>query len=181
MQQQKYPDVRGDSLISVLYDRHASTIFTYLRQHAPSREDAEDMLLEVFLAALERSVLSGLAEEEQLAWLRRVAHNKLIDSYRRAIYRQSVTLEQVAETMYDAEELAPEQLALRNEEFTQLRATLKHLPVIQQEILHLRFANGLRCAEIATMVGKTEGAVRMLLSRSLNALRTLYREQKEER
>jgi DNA-directed RNA polymerase specialized sigma24 family protein len=75
---------------ALLYRRHASTIFAYLRLHAPPREDAEDLLEEVFLAALERDnpmkFFQGAksAEEEQRAWLRSVARNKLVDFYRRS-------------------------------------------------------------------------------------------------
>jgi len=64
----------------------------------PSREDAEGLTLEVFLGALEHDNLSALADDERLAWLRRVAHNKIIDSHRRSARRPVVALDQVADT-----------------------------------------------------------------------------------
>jgi hypothetical protein len=60
-------DQNADSLS--LYDRYGQAIFVYARLHVPSREDAEDVTLEVFTAALENDNFSGLQEGEKLAWL----------------------------------------------------------------------------------------------------------------
>lgn len=70
--------VSNSSGDSYLFDLYGQAIFAYVRLHTPSREDAEDMTLEVFTAALENDNLSGLQDSERLAWLRRVAHNKLV-------------------------------------------------------------------------------------------------------
>ena len=101
---------------NALYDRYASSIFAYARLHTNSWEDAEDLTLEVFLAALEHDNLSWLADVQQLVWLRRVAHNKLVDHYRRSPRLPMVPLEQVIETVRTEETLAPEQLVLRGED-----------------------------------------------------------------
>ncbi|HZR41762.1 MAG TPA: sigma factor-like helix-turn-helix DNA-binding protein [Ktedonobacteraceae bacterium] len=60
------------------------------------------------------------------------------------------------------------------EEYAHLHAHLEKLSPIQREALRLRFANGLRCSEIATVLGKRDGTVRVLLSRALNFLRSIY-------
>jgi RNA polymerase sigma-70 factor (ECF subfamily) len=173
MQQQERVAL-NDSSTAIMYSRHAPGIFAYLCRHIPSREDAEDILLEVFLAALEHGRFPALSEKEQQAWLWAVARNKVVDHYRRATRHPSVTLKQVEETVFENEELAPEQVTLRHEEYARLYATLKELPSLQQEVLRLRFGNDLRCAEIAVILEKSEGAVRMLLSRTLKFLRTIY-------
>jgi len=162
---------------AMLCQRHAPAIFAYLRQRTPSREDAEDVLVEVFLAALENANFATISEKEQQAWLWRVARNKAIDHYRRSIRRPSVALEHVAETLYDDDELAPEQITLRQEEYTYLQTHLQSLSPLQQEVLRLRFTNDLRCAEIASRLGKREGTVRVMLSRALNLLRGIYEQQ----
>ena len=167
-----------DAMLTNLYQRHAHTLLMFIRRYAATREDAEDILLDVFLAASEQQMLAGMSEGERLAWLRRVAHNKCVDAYRRAQRRPALGLEEVADIVYD-EEHDPEMLALRTEEHALLRDHLARLPETQQEILRLRFANGLRCAEIARLYQKREGTVRMLLSRSLNFLRHLYAEKTE--
>jgi RNA polymerase sigma factor (sigma-70 family) len=164
----------NDSPMAVMYRQHAPVIFAYLCRHTSSREDAEDLLLEVFLAALEHGKFPALAEKEQQAWLWTVARNKVVDHYRRLTRHPSVTLKQVVDSVYENDELAPEQVTLRHEEYAQLHATLKELPALQQEVLRLRFGNNMRCAEIATILEKSEGSVRMLLSRTLKLLRTIY-------
>lgn len=166
-----------DPPTAILYQRYAPTIFAYLRLHTPSREDAEDVLVEVFIAALENDTFSLLGEKEQLAWLWRVARNKVIDLYRRSLRRQHVALEHVAETLYDDDELAPEQVTLRREDYTRLQAHLRSLSALQQEVLQLRFTNDMRCAEIAARMGKREGTIRVMLSRALNLLRNIYEQQ----
>src|SRR5690606_28807882 len=98
-----------ESPIARLYQQYGSTILIYIRRHLPSKEDAEDVLLEVFLAALESKNLHKLDEQEQLAWLHRVAHNKLVDHHRRTVRRPAIALDDAADSLYDDEDHAPEQ------------------------------------------------------------------------
>jgi len=162
---------------STLYERYVASIFAYARLHTASWENAEDLTLEVFLTAWEHDNLSWLADAQQLAWLRRVAHNKLIDHYRRSSRLPVVPLEQLVETVYHDEALTPEQLALRREELERLYKAVEKLPLLEQQVLRLRFGDGLRFAEIASLLNKHEAAVRKLCSRTLARLRTIYEQQ----
>jgi hypothetical protein len=63
--QQQTLSMLDDSSIAALYHREALTIFTYVLRRVPSREDAEDILLEVFLAALENESVADLNDEKQ--------------------------------------------------------------------------------------------------------------------
>ena len=166
--------VSSDSPVARLYQTHASAILAYLCQQTASREDAEDVLVEVFVAAVEFASFARLSEKEQVAWLWRVARNKVVDAYRRSRLRQGIELDTVADLIYDDEERTPEQVLLRHEEYARLHVHLDKLSPIQREAVRLRFANDLRCSEIAAVLGKREGAVRVLLSRALNFLRTVY-------
>lgn len=177
MQPQAGLPTYDDAALAELYRRHVYALLSFIRRHVFTREDAEDVLLEVFLAVLEHDSLANVSDGEQLAWLLRVAYNKCVDVYRRAQRQRIVSLESVTETLYEDEERAPEQVALRSEEHALLRAHLAHLPQQQQAALCLRFAEGLRCEEIARRLNKSEGAVRMLLSRTLNFLRETYEKQ----
>jgi RNA polymerase sigma factor (sigma-70 family) len=163
---------------AALYERYGSVIFSYLRLQLRSLEDAEDLLFEVFLAALEHDNLSAFSPGEQLAWLRRVAHNKLANVYRRESRHPHVALDAFVEIILGDE--GPEQLALQGEERGQLRAAIKKLPALQQHILQLRYADGLRCSEIAVLLNKREAAVRKLLSRSIFFLRQVYQQMEGE-
>jgi RNA polymerase sigma factor (sigma-70 family) len=162
---------------SALYDRYAASIFAYARLHTTSWQDAEDLTLEVFLAALEHDNLSWLADKQQFVWLRRVAHNKLIDNYRRSSRTAVVPLEQVVETVYHDEALTPEQFTLRREELERLYRAIGKLSLLQQQVLQLRFGDGLRFADIAILLNKGEQTVRKLYSRTLARLRTIYEQQ----
>ena len=163
-----------DSPFAAFYRRHQPGILTYIRQQVNTAEDAEDVLLEVFLAALAHEQFMRLDEGQQLAWLRRVAHNKSVDHYRRLVNRPSVPLDEVRETVFENEALEPDQVALRNEEHAFLRSRVARLPELQQEVLRLRFAGGLRSADIAQRLNKSDGAIRKILARSLNLLRSIY-------
>lgn len=174
MQRPRSAFTDGDTAIAELYQRHVYTLLNAIRRAVPTREDAEDVLLEVFIAAFERNALSDLSEGEQLAWLRRVAHNKCVDAYRASQRRPFLSLETVTELLYDNEDLLPEQVALQSEELALLRTRLTRLPEQQQQILRLRFGQGLRCTEIARKLNKSESAIRMALSRTLNFLRRIY-------
>ena len=162
--------------MAALYQRYAPSIYAYLLRRAPGEEDAEDLLVEIFLAALENTQFATLSEKAQLAWLWRVARNKTVDAYRRSARRRqhNVTLESIIEHAIDDEGVEPEHSALLQEEYTTLQGHLRQLTPLQQEILHLRFGQDLRCSEIAERMGKREGAIKVMLSRTLSLLKRIY-------
>ena len=163
--------------VEELFEQHSEKLFAYLRQHTPSREDAEDILVDTFMAALAEAKFAQLPPSGQVAWLWRVARNKVIDVYRRAKTRQSVNIDQMTEHLFEDEVFSPENAALRQEDYMDLYAHLQLLPASQKEILRMRFGQDLSCGEIAKKLGKQENAVRVALSRSLNLLRNIYRHE----
>jgi RNA polymerase sigma factor (sigma-70 family) len=171
--QQNDPVARGRS-IEELFERHAETLFAFLRLHTPLREDAEDILVETFMVAMADTKFAYLCEADQTAWLWRVARNKVVDVFRKASVRHNASLEQAEETICEDETRDPEQMALRQDEAREVNDLLQHLSAQQQEVLRLRFGDGLRCSEIALILGKREPAVRTMLSRAMNLLRQLY-------
>jgi RNA polymerase sigma factor (sigma-70 family) len=165
--------------LALLYEKYWLAILLYTHQIVPSLQDAEDILVEVFLAALESDILLSLSEKQQIGWLRRVAHNKAIDHHRRAARFSALPLEDSLDDLFDDEELAPERVALRHEEIALLQTRIAELSDSQQQVLQLRFGNELRCAEIALHMHRSEGAIRTLLSRTLNLLRGIYDKNRE--
>ena len=166
--------------MALLYRKYAPGLLAYVRMHITSIEDAEDLVVEVFMAALENAKFAMLSEKEKQLWLWRVTRNKVIDTYRRAKTRQNVTLEQVAGGLFEDEMAGPEHAALRQEDYMDLYAHLQRLPPLQQQILRMRFGQDLSCREIAARLGKQENVVRVTLSRTLNLLRKIYRRGREE-
>jgi RNA polymerase sigma factor (sigma-70 family) len=163
-----------DSVIDQLYRAHAPAIFAYLCQHVATRSDAEDLLLDVFVTALEQVNLDALTEDRQVAWLWRVARNKAIDHHRRSARRPTLELDHIAAQLADHDSGSPEHSALRRDEAQRLHMLLTQLTPLQRNVLRLRFADDLRCSEIALVLGKKESAVRVLLMRTLRLLRASY-------
>lgn len=168
-----------DSPLAQLYEQHGPALFAYLSHQMGSREVAEDVLVEVFVAALETDRFVQMSEKEQVSWLWRVARNKGVDAYRRSQVRRGLDLSVVADYI-DDKERSPELVLLQREAFAHLHSYLDRLTPGQRKAIQLRFAHGLRSSEIATVMGTHEGSVRSLLSRALNCLRTLYEKEQGE-
>jgi len=160
-----------------LYDRYASTILIYLERRVGHRQDSEDLLVEVFLAAFKAHNLANLDEGDHLAWLRRVAHNKVVDRLRQT--RRSTYLSLDDAEAQESDELTPEEESIRRESYGHLHQLVASLSPIQQTVLRLRYGEGLRLVEIAARLQKSDGTIRKLLLRTLRRLHKLY--EREER
>jgi len=151
-----------------LYERYARALLGYLRHRLPALADAEDILAEVFLAAVHAATLG---ESVGAGWLMIVSQRRIAD-----FYRQRRTLPLTEEQLQVSETLEnPEWMALRAEERQELLALVANLPTDKRDVLSLRFAGGLRSAEIANLIGKTDEATRALLSRAIRQLRKEWR------
>lgn len=171
---QEHRQVPDGLSLEKLYQKHARDVLRYIQRYIFSREDADDLLAEVFLAVLKNEGVLHMREDNQLAWLLRVAHNKLVDHQRRVIRHPAVALDEGWDSPFEDDDLTPEQATLHQEELDILRERLLQLPELQQQVLQLRFADGLRTREIAERLHKSDGAIRSQLLRSLNFLRHLY-------
>lgn len=171
--------VAGQVREEAIYRRYAPDVFAYLLRHVPTYQDAEDLLLEVFLIVLEKLPSLIIDEQRLAAYARTIARNKMVDYYRQRGKRQIVPLEEVAETVFEPDELAPEQRALAGEQMAHLRQLFAELPEQQQMVLRLRFIHGLHSREIAAHLAKSENAVRVMLSRSLTFLRKQHAPHEE--
>lgn len=155
-----------------LYERFAENILAYLCQQVSHRQDAEDLLLEVFLAAFQNTHVARFPAMRQLAWLRRVARNKVIDHYRHKALFVMQPLEHIQET--EDQGLTPEQQAEEREKRTWLWQALEQLPPVQRELIRLRYIQELPLTHIAILMEKPEGSVRKMLSRILHRLKKMY-------
>lgn len=175
-------DRPGEHPVTALFDRFAPAIFAYIHGYVHVKEDAEDLSIEVFVAALEAEHLPGLTEPEQLAWLKRVAHNKLVDRYRQQTRRPQVTLDALTGTIHEitSELLSPEEVVVRQEALQELSEAISKLSPLQQHLLQLRYGHGLRFADIAILLDRRETALRKLLSRTLATLHVMYSQHQGE-
>lgn len=173
--QQKEVSPLEDSPFGELYRRHAPGLFAYAQKQTASREEAEDIVLDVFLSVMQNKRFTGFDEKKQEAWLWTITRNKVVDYYRRNARRPQVSIEWLTEPLYEDDCSAPEQVSLQREEYAQLYRAMQALPELQQEVLRLRFGHGLKCDEIAPVLEKSEGAVRMILFRTIRHLRGIYK------
>jgi RNA polymerase sigma-70 factor (ECF subfamily) len=167
-------DGKEDAFYTDLYQHHAPGLFAYAYRQTASREDAEDIVLDVFLMVLRQQDFATFDEQKQVAWLWTITRNKVVDRFRRSARQHHVPIDLLADLLYEDDERSPEREHLKREEYTQLHRVIKSLSEEQQEVVQLRFGSGLRCAAIAPVLNKSEGAVRMLLYRSIQTLRAIY-------
>jgi RNA polymerase sigma factor (sigma-70 family) len=155
-----------------LYERFALPIYTYICEHISDKQDAEDLVVEVFLAAFNNNDLYSLPAKRQLAWLKRVTMNKLIDRYRHLALLRVVPIEQAREV--EDTMPTPEQYTEQQESYEWLYRALEQLLPLQRELIWLRYTKNMSYFEIAGVLGKSEVAVRKLCARTLQQLRVIY-------
>jgi RNA polymerase sigma-70 factor (ECF subfamily) len=103
------------------------------------------------------------------AWLFRIAHNLVANWHRDAGRRQTLSLDSALEAPDRGE--SPVERAEVNEETRGLWRAIRHLPPERQQLLILKFVDELSTRQIATIMGRSEGAIKALLHRTLCAMR----------
>jgi RNA polymerase sigma-70 factor (ECF subfamily) len=151
---------------------HSARVYRLAYRLSGNQQDAEDLTATTFGKAL--ASLDCYTEQGSFAaWLFGIARHTLLDYRRRQ--RPRLDLEHAASLRAPAGE--PEAHALRTERRAELERLVRLLPPEQQEALLLRFVAGLRGGEAAAVLGRSEGAVRMLVHRAVSALRTQLAEE----
>ena len=152
-----------------LYDLYSKRIYAYLFYRTLSREAAEDLAGAVFLRVLEG--LDGFRPESGSfsAWIYGIARNALRDHYRESA--RVASLGEMSD-LWEASDAGSLEIEAENRDlWERLKPHLAALTREQREIVILRTWDELPYAEIALMLGKTEGACKMSYSRSLSLLR----------
>jgi RNA polymerase sigma-70 factor (ECF subfamily) len=150
-----------------LYERHVDAIYRYVYFRVDNAAEAEDLTATVFLKAWEALGRYRDNDMRFRALLYRIAHNLIIDRHRTR--KSEEPLESADGHSADLRET--EAGIIARERLQRLSAALARLEPAQQQVLTLRFIGGLSHAETAQVVGKSDGAVRVLQHRALAALR----------
>ena len=154
-----------------LYRRYAPSVLGYLRG-AGAREP-EDLTSEVFTGMI-RGLRRFHGEERDFrSWLFTVARRRLQDERRRAAFRRQVPTEPANLPVLVADAEDPEEAAIRRSDAAEILGALRELTEEQRHVLLLRFVADLSVAETARIMGKEEGAVKMLQRRGLARLSPL--------
>jgi len=157
-----------------LYDMYVDRVYRHIYYRVGKVMDAEDLTQQTFLKAWQAIDRYKKTKSPFLAWLMTISHNLVIDFYRTRKDRAYVD----AEIIVDETGPGPEQVIEARFEQQQVRRAILQLTKDQQHVILLRFSEGFRNAEIASILGKSEGAVRVTLHRGLVALRSVL--DKEE-
>ncbi|MFT4040426.1 MAG: sigma-70 family RNA polymerase sigma factor [Thermomicrobiales bacterium] len=170
---------RDPAAFSPLYDAYFDPIYRYCSYRLGDWQAAEDATSLVFtnaLAALPR-YRPGERESSFRSWLFAIAHNVISNQHRANRQRASQPLA-AAEQVVDAAP-SPEDVAMQAEATHAVRAVLAQLAPDQRRIVELRLA-GLTDREIATVLGRSHGAIRTSQYRAAQRLRELLDPHREE-
>jgi RNA polymerase sigma-70 factor (ECF subfamily) len=164
----------GDlNAFGVLYDRYVERIYNYIYYRTSNHVDAEDLTERVFFRAIQHIKKYENRGLPISAWLYRIAHNLVANWYRDNSRRQEIPIDTFDFTLQFQGEL-PEVAVLRSEEREQLMSVIRELPEERQQLVILKFVDGLTNAEIGQIMGRTEGAIKSLYHRTLTSLREDY-------
>ena len=150
-----------------LYGRHVTSVYRYHMVHTSNVKDAEDLTSQTFMAALE-GIRSYRGAGSFAAWIMGIASRKRALYFRRN--KPEVPLE--AALHVPTPGLPTDKAAARRLQMDQVFHALKQISPERAEALILCFFSGLNTAEIGRVLGKSEAAVKMLISRGLHDLRT---------
>jgi RNA polymerase sigma-70 factor, ECF subfamily len=151
-----------------LYLLHFDRIYSYLHMSVGNRHDAEDLTNQTFVKMLESIERFEWRKVPISAWLFRIAHNLAMDHFRAS--RRWQPEEEVPETAEQAAEHSAEDEALQAIGRRSMLEMIEDLSHDQRQVLTLKFVFNFGNGEVATILGKTEGAIKSLQHRALATL-----------
>ena len=149
-----------------LYDRHFHRVYAYTLRRTGNRADAEDVTADVFHRALVNLPGYEWRGIPFVAWLYRIAAHELSDRRRNAA-RETVTQPPEVETGHPDFERR-----------VMLYQLVDRLPDDQRRVVEMRFGGGKSIQEVATALGRSEGAIKQLQRRALENLRDNLKERR---
>lgn len=157
-----------------LYDRHAQAVYNFLYRRTGSWSDAEDLTSTVFLHAWRRRADIVLDRDSALPWLLRTADYTVRNEWRaKQRYRRALA---AAHLLVDTVRDHADEVAGRlddDEKIRQARASLKHLPKHEREIVELCIWAGLDLQAASVALDIPLGTAKSRLSRARKHLRDL--------
>ena len=163
--------------IEQLWNEHHVTLFNFIKRH--TREEAEDVVQDVYLSALEAMGRGYGYHEHAKGWLYRIARNRVIDGYRKRtpqlhdidemVDRESDTQGRARAEVLVCDQHLPETIAEQHELAEMVERALDRLTADQETVVRLRLA-GLSHDEIAETTGKDVRACKSLQGRAFGKL-----------
>lgn len=175
------PDVVDDQLLltqaqsfdkealRIIYERYFSPIYQFVRMRINNREQARDIAADVFLDLMVAFQGNNPPTTNLRGWLFRVARNKVYDHYGKEKQLPLTTLED----WIPNKEAGPESQLVETMRIERIRKLLGMLVAEQQEVIILRFSQGLNLQETADVMNKSVSAIKSLQFRATQTLRDL--------
>jgi RNA polymerase sigma-70 factor (ECF subfamily) len=165
----KRAKAKDPAALGELYDQYAPKMYAYIYRRVGDAALAEDLTSELFLRVLKAVQNERAWRDSFVAWLYRIAHNLVVDAYRRRP-PPSVAIDDLP---LESDLGDPVEMVQEDADRARLQAALGKLTSDQQQVLALRFGEGLTAKETAQVVNKTTGAVEAMQHRALAALRRI--------
>lgn len=159
-------------------------------KHLLKKIEPDDILQEVSVEALRAFDKIEIGDREPLNWLFHISERKIIDAHRRFFSSQKRDASREVAiggegsqagiglgNLLAASMTTPSQAFSRDQKQLRMLAALDTLPEEQREALRLRYLVGLPSKEIAQKLGKSDGAIRVMLSRGLSRLQQLLSDE----
>jgi RNA polymerase sigma-70 factor (ECF subfamily) len=166
---------RNRSAFAELYDAYFARVYGYVATRLGSRSDAEDVVADTFVRALDalpRFEYRGPGSFA--AWLFRIAHNRVLTESAKHRHLADLDPDAVTGRRASLVDQSPEATLEQAEDAQLIRRLIQSLSPRRQEVVTLRFFGGLRNREIAQVLGLDERTVASHLCRALDDLRTKY-------
>jgi len=159
-----------EAAFTLFYDQYMTPIYRYVLVRVRNKHEADDLTQVVFLKAYQHLATFSQEASKPLAYLYAIARNTIIDHWKKRREVSQVDAEDVFEKAPD-ERRGPNEQIQQHEVAERVRTALGHLTQEQRDAVSLKYLNDFSTTEIARQMGKSEAAVRQLLSRGLRALR----------
>jgi len=161
------------------YDLYINQLYRFVYFKVGSREEAEDLCSAVFLKTWNYILENSLRDHKTLkALLYKIARNLIIDHYRKNKDRETISLDGGnGIEVIDEKQSAAKAMELKTDLLV-LETKLPQLKDDYREVIILRFVNELSIKEIAEILDKPKGNIRVLVFRALKALKELLESDK---
>jgi RNA polymerase sigma factor (sigma-70 family) len=159
---------------AVLFERHGSQVYSFLRCHVATTEEAEDLTADVFERALVSLSKYDPSRGTSAAWLFGFAHRCLSNHLRKQRRRRQSQAVHASGALQVADRTPPPDRALLvSERQTALLNALEQLDERARRLVTLRYLCGISNSEIARITGTARGNVAVILHRTLRKLEAM--------
>lgn len=156
-----------------LYDHYQPIVYRFIYLKVSHREEAEDLTHQVFLSAWQN--ISGFKIKKDasfIGWLYQISRNKVIDHYR--VKKPTIDIDAIADPP-EIKKSSEEKMDFRIE-IKMIKNAIPLLNEIEQDVVIMRFVEDLASKEVAEILNKSEGLIRLIQHRAIKKLKDILKQ-----